>query len=83
MVLYSNVAHIIDWQASDVLAVELLQKDARLSVSGELGRPCPGGTYDDNHNRHYTIHTHMHIKFTLISRYAWMQGMESVCAFNL
>ncbi|KAJ4710605.1 Phosphoenolpyruvate carboxylase [Melia azedarach] len=30
--------------ASDVLAVELLQKDARLSVSGELGRPCPGGT---------------------------------------
>lgn len=33
-----------DWQASDVLAVELLQKDARLAVSGELGRPCPGGT---------------------------------------
>ncbi|KAK1326560.1 Phosphoenolpyruvate carboxylase 4 [Acorus calamus] len=30
--------------ASDVLAVELLQKDARLSVSGERGRPCPGGT---------------------------------------
>ncbi|KAJ6805154.1 phosphoenolpyruvate carboxylase 4 [Iris pallida] len=30
--------------ASDVLAVELLQKDARLSVSGELGRPSPGGT---------------------------------------
>ncbi|XP_039143170.1 phosphoenolpyruvate carboxylase 4 isoform X2 [Dioscorea cayenensis subsp. rotundata] len=30
--------------ASDVLAVELLQKDARLSVSGELGKPCPGGT---------------------------------------
>ncbi|KAL0446938.1 UNVERIFIED_CONTAM: Phosphoenolpyruvate carboxylase 4 [Sesamum latifolium] len=30
--------------ASDVLAVELLQKDARLSVAGELGRPCPGGT---------------------------------------
>ncbi|XP_077253712.1 phosphoenolpyruvate carboxylase 4 [Tasmannia lanceolata] len=30
--------------ASDVLAVELLQKDAQLSVSGELGRPCPGGT---------------------------------------
>ncbi|CAN0870441.1 Phosphoenolpyruvate carboxylase 4 [Linum grandiflorum] len=30
--------------ASDVLAVELLQKDARLTVSGELGRPCPGGT---------------------------------------
>ncbi|KAI5353024.1 PREDICTED: phosphoenolpyruvate [Prunus dulcis] len=30
--------------ASDVLAVELLQKDARLSVSGEIGRPCPGGT---------------------------------------
>ncbi|GLT34519.1 hypothetical protein SLA2020_090280 [Shorea laevis] len=29
--------------ASDVLAVELLQKDARLAVSGELGRPCPGG----------------------------------------
>ncbi|KAK4260904.1 hypothetical protein QN277_003965 [Acacia crassicarpa] len=30
--------------ASDVLAVELLQKDARLTVSGELGRACPGGT---------------------------------------
>ncbi|KAL9364761.1 hypothetical protein Peur_042634 [Populus x canadensis] len=30
--------------ASDVLAVELLQKDARLAVSGELGKPCPGGT---------------------------------------
>ncbi|PWZ31136.1 Phosphoenolpyruvate carboxylase 4 [Zea mays] len=30
--------------ASDVLAVELLQKDARLAVSGDLGRPCPGGT---------------------------------------
>lgn len=30
--------------ASDVLAVELLQKDSRLAVSGELGRPCPGGT---------------------------------------
>lgn len=30
--------------ASDVLAVELLQKDARLSVSGDLGKPCPGGT---------------------------------------
>ncbi|KAL2455270.1 Phosphoenolpyruvate carboxylase 4 [Abeliophyllum distichum] len=30
--------------ASDVLAVELLQKDARLSVAGELGRACPGGT---------------------------------------
>ncbi|KAK6931440.1 Phosphoenolpyruvate carboxylase, partial [Dillenia turbinata] len=30
--------------ASDILAVELLQKDARLAVSGELGRPCPGGT---------------------------------------
>lgn len=32
--------------ASDVLAVELLQKDARLAVSGDLGRPCPGGTSD-------------------------------------
>lgn len=31
-------------QASDVLAVELLQKDAILSVSGELGRPCSEGT---------------------------------------
>ncbi|XP_061339264.1 phosphoenolpyruvate carboxylase 4-like isoform X2 [Gastrolobium bilobum] len=31
-------------KASDVLAVELLQKDARLAVSGELGRACPGGT---------------------------------------
>ncbi|KAL8549358.1 hypothetical protein ACS0TY_008264 [Phlomoides rotata] len=30
--------------ASDVLAVELMQKDARLAVAGELGRPCPGGT---------------------------------------
>ncbi|PWZ13510.1 Phosphoenolpyruvate carboxylase 4 [Zea mays] len=30
--------------ASDVLVVELLQKDARLAVSGDLGRPCPGGT---------------------------------------
>ncbi|KAM0927344.1 hypothetical protein ACQ4PT_002818 [Festuca glaucescens] len=30
--------------ASDVLAVELLQKDTRLTVSGDLGRPCPGGT---------------------------------------
>ncbi|KAL6543748.1 Phosphoenolpyruvate carboxylase 4 [Orobanche gracilis] len=30
--------------ASDVLAVELLQKDARLAVAGELGRPCPGRT---------------------------------------
>ncbi|CAJ1932224.1 unnamed protein product [Sphenostylis stenocarpa] len=30
--------------ASDVLAVELLQKDSRLAVSGELGRACPGGT---------------------------------------
>ncbi|KAK4484287.1 hypothetical protein RD792_011515, partial [Penstemon davidsonii] len=30
--------------ASDVLAVELLQKDARLSVGGELGITCPGGT---------------------------------------
>ena len=33
-----------DYQASDVLAVELLQKDARLAASGELGRACPGGT---------------------------------------
>ncbi|PRQ31470.1 putative phosphoenolpyruvate carboxylase [Rosa chinensis] len=30
--------------ASDILAVELLQKDARLAVSGEIGKPCPGGT---------------------------------------
>ncbi|KAA8531705.1 hypothetical protein F0562_006578 [Nyssa sinensis] len=30
--------------ASDVLAVELLQKDACLALAGELGRPCPGGT---------------------------------------
>ncbi|CAL5399537.1 unnamed protein product [Camellia sinensis] len=30
--------------ASDVLTVELLQKHARLAVSGERGRPCPGGT---------------------------------------
>ncbi|KAL2652891.1 hypothetical protein R1flu_021019 [Riccia fluitans] len=31
-------------EASDVLAVELLQKEARLVVAGELGRPCPGTT---------------------------------------
>lgn len=30
--------------ASDVLAVELLQKDARFAVAGEQGRPCLGGT---------------------------------------
>ncbi|KAK7279580.1 hypothetical protein RJT34_24633 [Clitoria ternatea] len=30
--------------ASDVLAVELLQKDARLAAIGEMGKPCPGGT---------------------------------------
>ncbi|KAG4983914.1 hypothetical protein JHK87_028663 [Glycine soja] len=30
--------------ASDVLAVELLQKDARLAAIGELGKACPGGT---------------------------------------
>nr|XP_043628772.1 phosphoenolpyruvate carboxylase 4-like [Erigeron canadensis] len=29
--------------ASDVLAVELLQKDARLAISGEQGRPCCAG----------------------------------------
>ncbi|XP_022881907.1 phosphoenolpyruvate carboxylase 4-like isoform X1 [Olea europaea var. sylvestris] len=29
--------------ASDVLAVELLQKDAHLAVAGELGKACPGG----------------------------------------
>nr|BBM95925.1 phosphoenolpyruvate carboxylase [Flaveria floridana] len=29
--------------ASDVLAVELLQKDARLAVAGEQGKPCRGG----------------------------------------
>ncbi|KAJ0634215.1 putative phosphoenolpyruvate carboxylase [Helianthus annuus] len=29
--------------ASDVLAVELLQKDARLAVAGAQGRPCVGG----------------------------------------
>lgn len=32
--------------ASDVLAVELLQKDARLAVRGELGRPFSGGTLE-------------------------------------
>lgn len=31
-------------QASDVLAVELLQKDARHAISGELGKPCTGKT---------------------------------------
>ncbi|KAL5725951.1 phosphoenolpyruvate carboxylase [Ranunculus cassubicifolius] len=30
--------------ASDVLAVELLQKDARLALTGEMARPCPGGS---------------------------------------
>ncbi|XP_027365929.1 phosphoenolpyruvate carboxylase 4-like isoform X3 [Abrus precatorius] len=30
--------------ASDVLAVELLQKDARLAATGELGKACSGGT---------------------------------------
>ncbi|CAL9239931.1 unnamed protein product [Arabidopsis halleri] len=30
--------------ASDVLAVELLQKDARLAITSEHGKPCPGGT---------------------------------------
>ncbi|KAG4982613.1 hypothetical protein JHK87_027362 [Glycine soja] len=30
-------------EASDVLAVELLQKDARLAAIGELGKACPGG----------------------------------------
>ncbi|KAL2904953.1 Phosphoenolpyruvate carboxylase 4 [Bienertia sinuspersici] len=30
--------------ASDVLAVELLQKDGRLAHGGELGKPCIGGT---------------------------------------
>ncbi|KAJ4765390.1 Phosphoenolpyruvate carboxylase [Rhynchospora pubera] len=29
--------------ASDVLLIELLQKDTRLAVSEELGKPCPGG----------------------------------------
>ncbi|KAI7726291.1 hypothetical protein M8C21_014347 [Ambrosia artemisiifolia] len=29
--------------ASDVLAVELLQKDARLAVASEQGKPCVGG----------------------------------------
>ncbi|GFZ18446.1 phosphoenolpyruvate carboxylase 4 [Actinidia rufa] len=29
---------------SDVLAVELLQKDVHLAIFGELGRPCHGGT---------------------------------------
>ncbi|KAG6757821.1 hypothetical protein POTOM_038147 [Populus tomentosa] len=47
--------------ASDVLAVELLQKDARLAVSGELGRPCPGGTLGSvfegrSLNAHLIIH---------------------------
>jgi len=32
-------------QASDVLAVELLQKDARLALTSEHGKPCPGGTW--------------------------------------
>jgi phosphoenolpyruvate carboxylase len=41
--LFNNTVPLL-FQASDVLAVELLQKDARLSVSGDLGRQCPGGT---------------------------------------
>ncbi|KAL5137666.1 Phosphoenolpyruvate carboxylase 4 [Glycine soja] len=32
--------------ASDVLTVELLQKDARLAAIGELGKACPGGTME-------------------------------------
>eukprot|EP00245_Coleochaete_scutata_P002535 TRINITY_DN13429_c0_g1_i2.p1 TRINITY_DN13429_c0_g1~~TRINITY_DN13429_c0_g1_i2.p1 ORF type:complete len:1088 (+),score=218.89 TRINITY_DN13429_c0_g1_i2:195-3458(+) len=31
-------------EASDVLAVELLQREARLMVAGEMGKPCPGTT---------------------------------------
>lgn len=34
----------LNLQASDVLAVELLQKDTRLAVTSEHGKPCPGGT---------------------------------------
>lgn len=44
LALILTVSTLLDSQASDVLAVELLQKDARLAVSGELGRACPGGT---------------------------------------
>lgn len=43
-ILYSQITILLALQASDVLAVELLQKDARLAVSGEMGRPCSGGT---------------------------------------
>ena len=39
-----NHGFIRDFQARDVLAVELLQKDARLAASRELGKACPGGT---------------------------------------
>ena len=39
-----NHGFILDFQASDFLAVELLQKDARLAAIGELGKACPGGT---------------------------------------
>ena len=35
---------LLNFQASDVLAVELLQKDTRLAVTSEHGKPCPGGT---------------------------------------
>ena len=39
-----NHGFILDFQASDFLAVELLQKDARLAAIRELGKACPGGT---------------------------------------
>jgi len=39
-----NHGFILNFQASDVLTVELLQKDARLAAIGELGKACPGGT---------------------------------------
>ena len=38
-----NSGFILDCQASDVLVVELLQKDARLAAIGELGKACPSG----------------------------------------
>lgn len=43
-VVFTLIIMGLYFQASDVLAVELLQKDARLAAIGELGKACPGGT---------------------------------------
>jgi hypothetical protein len=69
-------------QASDVLAVELLQKDARLTVSGDLGRPCPGGTYvrfiyslstKFPHQFIFTVNLHLYDQINIwIWKHLWM-----------